>query len=67
MTEDEKIQAAAYIKLQDDVKQLIVDTITNELQNYSGPLQSTIRLLILNSIDFDTRVKGVIRDQMNKY
>jgi hypothetical protein len=60
-------QAAAYLKLQDDVRRLIVDTMFKELQNYGSPLHSHIKATTLFSGDFETRVKEVIRNQMNKY
>ncbi len=60
-------QAAAYLKLQDDVKQLIVDTIYKELMNYGSPLHTHISASILHSQNFKDQVKNVIKDQMNKY
>jgi hypothetical protein len=67
MTEDEKNQAAAYIKLHDDARQLIVDTIAKELQNYGSLLHSHIKANTFYNLDFETKVKDVIRNQMNKY
>jgi hypothetical protein len=68
MTEDEEKQAAeAYIKLHDDVRQLIVDTIYEELQNYGSVLHAHIKTTTLYSPEFETRVKDVVRNQMNKY
>ena len=67
MTEDEKNQAAAYIKLHDDVRQLIVDTINKELQNYSSSVYSAIRAHTMHHSEFETRVRDVIKNQMNKY
>ena len=64
---DEKDQAAAYLKLQDDVKQLIVDTIHKELQNYGSPLHYAIKSNFLYSQEFKDQVKNVIKEQMNKY
>jgi hypothetical protein len=60
-------QAAAYLKLQDDVRQLIVDTIFKELQNYGSPLHSSLSANLLYSQNFKDQVKNVIKDQMNKY
>lgn len=67
MTEDEKNQAAAYIKLHEDVRQLIVDTVNKELQNYGSLLHGHIKTNTLYSPDFDQKVKQVIKDQMQKY
>ena len=67
MTEEEKNQAAAYIKLQDDVKQLIVDTIHKELQTYGSTLQTQIQINTINTHAFKEQVKSIVRDQMTKY
>jgi hypothetical protein len=65
---DEKDQAAAYLKLQDDVKQLIVDTVLEEMRLHMyGPLVSQIRQHTILSPEFKDQVKNVIKDQMNKY
>jgi hypothetical protein len=60
-------QAAAYLKLQDDVRQLIVDTVYKELCNYGGILHSHIQANVTQSQQFKDAVKNVIKDQMNKY
>jgi hypothetical protein len=65
MTEEQ--QAAAYLKLQEDVKQLIVDTIHKELQNPGSLLHAQIHGNLLNSFTFRSSVKNVIKDQMDKY
>lgn len=62
-----KIAAEAYIKLQEDVKQLIVDTMYKELQNYGSPMHAQIAASLLYSQPFKDAVKNVIKDQMNKY
>lgn len=69
MTEEVKDeeQAAAYIKLHEDVRQLIVDTVAKELQNYGSLLYGHIKASIMYSPEFETRVKDVIKNQMNKY
>lgn len=59
--------AAAYMKLQEDVKQLIVDTMYKELQNYGSPMHAQIAASLLYSQPFKDAVKNVIKDQMNKY
>lgn len=61
------VQAAAYMKLQLDVRQLIVDTIYEELKNYSSILHTHIKTNVMYSPEFDQKVKQVIKDQMNKY
>lgn len=66
MTEEET-QAAAYLKLQDDVKKLIVDTVYKELMNYGSPMHSQIAARLLHHQDFKDRVKGIIVEQMQKY
>ena len=63
---DEKDQAAAYIKLHEDVKKLIVDTIYQELQT-GGPLQTQIQINTINTSAFKEQVKNIVRDQMTKY
>lgn len=59
-------QAAAYLKLQDDVKQLIVDTIYKELQTYGSPLHTQTKATVMHSYDFEQKVKTVIQNQMMK-
>ena len=66
MTEEEKASAAAYMKLQDDVRQLIVDTLFKELQNYGSPIHSHIKSGLLHTYDFEQRIKDIIRNQMFK-
>ena len=67
---DEKDQAAAYIKLHEDVKKLIIDTVLEEIQRY-GVLTTEVvnktQSNLLYSQNFKDQVKNVIRDQMNKY
>jgi hypothetical protein len=67
MTEEEKDSAAAYIKLQDDVKQLIIDTVFAELHNYSGLIQTQIKASVILSSEFEQKVKEVVKNQMMKY
>lgn len=64
MTEEEKIAAAAYIKLQDDVKKLIVDAVRDAI---SGELRGTLVNAVVYDGVFGTRVKEVVRGQMEKY
>jgi hypothetical protein len=67
---DEKDQAAAYIKLHEDVKKLIIDTVLEEIQRY-GVLTTEVvnkaQSNLLYSQNFKDQVKNVIKDQMNKY
>jgi hypothetical protein len=67
LTEEEKNNAAAYIKLQDDVRQLIIDTVYTELNNYGGLLQSHIKTNVIYAPEFEQKVKDVIKNQMMKY
>lgn len=60
-------QAAAYIKLQDDVRQLIVKTVLEELMTPSSAMYTQIQINTLNGYPFKDAVKNVIKDQMNKY
>lgn len=63
---DEENQAAAYIKLHEDVRQLIVDTMFKELQNYGSPLHTHIAVPLLTGYAFKENVKMVIQNQWNK-
>ena len=67
MTEDKEQQAEAYLKLQEDVKQLIIDTIYKELQNYGSPLHNHITTAVLGSYSIEQRIKDVIKKQMEKF
>ena len=50
MTDEDKAQAAAYIKLHGDVKDLILTTVLDELQfNSQGPFANCMRDHILMS------------------
>lgn len=64
MTEEEKVAATAYIKLQDDVKKLIVDAVRDAI---SGELRGTLVNAVVYDGMFGTRVKEVVRGQMEKY
>ena len=66
MTEEQKESAAAYIKLQLDVRQLIIDTVLSEMQYYGSPLHNHIKTGVLYSTEFDSKVKDIIRNQMMK-
>lgn len=66
MTEEEKDNAAAYMKLQDDVRQLIIDTVYKELNNYGGMLHSQIKTGVLYGYEFEQKVKDIVKNQMMK-
>lgn len=66
MTEEEKASAAAYLKLQDDVRQLIIDTVYKELLNYSNPINTQIKASVLYGYEFEQKVKDVVKNQMFK-
>lgn len=67
MTKEEKEAAAAYLKLQDDVRQLIVDTVYQELCNYGGMIHNQVKTGVLCSSEFEQKVKDVVKNQMMKY
>ena len=67
MTDEEKNAAAAYIKLHEDVRRLIVDTIYEEFKNYGSPLHTHIKTNTLYNPEFEQRVKQVVINHWNKY
>lgn len=60
----EQEQAAAYIKLQDDVKQLIMDTVMMELTNPSSQMFSYVSYLIDKKIreEFQMHMQNQIQN-----
>jgi hypothetical protein len=66
MTEDEKNQAAAYIKLQDDVKELVKQALIEILIKYDHDVVKRIQDVTLGNAAFDIRVKQVITNQMQR-
>jgi hypothetical protein len=66
MTEDEKNQAAAYIKLQDDVKELVKEALVAILMVYDNDVVKRIQDVTLGNPSFDIRVKQVITNQMQR-
>ena len=66
MTEDEKNQAAAYIKLQDDVRQLVKEALIVILGSYDNDVMIKIQDVTLGNQAFDIRVKQVITNQMQR-
>lgn len=68
MTDEERNQAAAYIKLQADVKDLILTTVLDEMQlNAHGPFANYMRGHIVMSREAEQKIRNVIVSQMNKY
>lgn len=66
MTEEEKNQAAAYIKLHEDVKQLIRDSLVEIFRGYDNEVVTRIQNITLGNPLFETRVKQVITAQMQR-
>lgn len=66
MTEEEKNQAAAYIKLHEDVKQLIRDSLVEIFRGYDNEVITRIQNITLGNPLFETRVKQVITAQMQR-
>lgn len=58
--------AAAYMKLQDDVKKLIVDTMKEALRQYDTELTNVVVNAVTTNYQFELKVKDVIRNQMSK-
>ena len=68
MTNEEKQAAEAYMKLHEDVKDLILTTILDEMQlNSQGPFANYMRNHILMSQEAEQKIKGVIISQMQRY
>lgn len=59
--------AAAYMKLQDDVKQLIRNTLIEILGGYDGEVVKRIQDITLGNPAFDIRVRQVVTNAMQKY
>ena len=66
MTEEEKNQAAAYIKLHEDVKQLIRNTLVEIFRGYDNEVVTRIQNITLGNPLFESRVKQVITAQMQR-
>jgi len=66
VTEDEKNQAAAYIKLHEDVRQLVKESLIQILMQYDHDLVKRIQDVTLGNPSFDIRVKQVITKQMQR-
>ena len=58
--------AAAYMKLQDDVRQLIKETLIDILTKYDGDVVRRMQDVTLGHPAFDIRVKQVITNQMQR-
>jgi len=68
MTDEEKNAAVAYLKLHEDVKELILTMLIDEMQlNAQGPFANYMRNHILMSVEAEQKIKSVIITQMNKY
>lgn len=68
MSDEDKNQAAAYIKLQADVKDLILTTILDEMQlNSQGPFANYMRDHIVMSREAEQKIINVIVTRMNRY
>jgi len=66
MTEEEKNAAAAYVKLHDDVRQLVRDSLIASLRSNDYELTTLLQNLTLGSHLLDSRVKQVITNQMQR-
>ena len=67
MTEEEKEQAASFIKLQDNVKELILKTVHDEIvHNFYGAFAYDVRRTMLNSAEFGKEVVRIIQEKLNK-
>lgn len=63
MTDEEKNAAAAYLKLQDDVRRLILDVVQNELA-YNPHSEFSTRI---SAFMRDHVINHELRTQMNNY
>lgn len=66
MTEEEKNAAAAYVKLQDDVKQLIIDTVVKALYDWDFKLKTAVTQAVVQTPEIEQKIRDVIRNQMQK-
>lgn len=66
MTDEEKNAAAAYIKLHEDVKQLVKQALIEVLITYDHELVRKIQDVTLGDVAFDSRVRQVITNQMQR-
>jgi len=67
MTEEEKTQAAMYLKLQDDVKTMVRDVVIEVFKSYDREIRTVVETMTLGSSLFEQRVKQVVQIQWNKY
>jgi hypothetical protein len=65
MTEEEQ-QAAAYIKLQDDVEELVKKVVIRMFQSWDPDLRMGVENMTFGSALFEQRVKQVAQSQWNK-
>lgn len=66
MTDEEKQAALAYIKLHEDVKQLITETIASQMVQPTSSLVVNTRSAIVHCYELEQKIKQVVRDQMMK-
>ena len=67
MTDEGRENAAAYLKLHADVKELILTTVLDEMQlNAQGPFANYMRDHILMSREAEQNIKRVVINQMNR-
>ena len=65
---EDKQAAEAYLKLHENVKDLILTTVLDEMQlNSQGPFANYMRDHILMSREAEQKIKNVIIAQMNRY
>lgn len=62
MTDEEKQQAEAYIKLSENVRELIIDTVRNELlTNPNGILAGQLKMLIQQTTNDEMKQYRITR------
>jgi hypothetical protein len=67
MTEEETKQAAAYIKLHEDVAQLIRDVVIKELMIPTSQLAIQTKAAVVYCYDLEQKIKQVVGTQMTKF
>lgn len=68
MSTTEETNAAAYLKLHEDVKQLVISILCTELrENYGGELHNEIKSRFIYASEMEQRVKDIVKNQMLKY
>lgn len=59
-------QAAAYLKLQDDVKKMIVETVAKALNDWDFNLRHAVVQTVVSAPEIENKIKLVIQNQMSK-